>query len=367
MTAQAPATLDALVDAVTRTSPRPLQIVGGGSRRPRIGAAPPAVHRLDTTALTGITAYDPAECVVTARAGTPVRHVAATLAAHRQYLPWDPPVSDGTSTIGGMVATGLSGPGRLRYGGVRDFVIGARVVDGRGRLITSGGQVVKNAAGFLLHHALVGSAGRLGVIAEVSLKVFPAAEATATLVASFTSLADALAAHERLRRDGLELDALDLVGAPLTLLVRLAGASAAMPARLARARRALAAPADTLTGAHAREAWAHHALAPAADATLVKVPSTPSRVGALLAACGPHATWHVSCGGAVVYLRPTTSLDDVHDALTRLEALHATLTRLDARGVVVGGADTGRLVGRAAPSPFGDRVRATLDPDGRFC
>jgi FAD/FMN-containing dehydrogenase len=131
-------------------------------------------------ALTGLTAYDPAECVVTALAGTPVRHLADTLAAYGQYLPWDPPIAGDGATVGGMIASGLSGPGRYRYGGVRDFVIGARVVDGRGRLIASGGQVVKNAAGFLLHHALVGSAGRLGVIAEVSLKVFPRAEATRT-------------------------------------------------------------------------------------------------------------------------------------------------------------------------------------------
>ena len=357
MTALAPSTLDALVDAVTRTAPRPLQVVGGGSTRPRIGAAPPAVHRLDTTALTGITAYDPAECVVTVRAGTPVRHVAAALAAHGQYLPWDPPIGDGTSTIGGMVASGLNGPGRMRYGGVRDFIIGARVVDGRGRLITSGGQVVKNAAGFLLHHALVGSAGRLGVIAEVSLKIFPAPETTTTLVASFTSLADALAAHERLRRDGLELDALDLAGPPLTLLARLAGAAAAMPARLDRARRALAVPADALTAADAREAWTRHTLAFTAAAPLVKVPTTPSRIGALVDACAADASWHVSCGGAVVYLRPIASL----------APLDATLARLDARGVVVGGADTGRPVGRATPSAFGDRVRAALDPDGRFC
>jgi len=216
--------------------------------------------------------------------------------------------------------------------------------------------VVKNAAGFLLHHALVGSAGRLGVIAEVSLKVFPAPEATATLLASFRALGDALAAHERVRRDGLELDALDLVATPLTLLVRVAGAAAAMPARLDCARQAIGGPVDVVTADDERATWTRHTLRHTAEAPLVKVPTTPSRVASLVGACGAIATWHVSCGGAVAWLRPTTAL----------EALHDVLTRLDARGVVVAGTEAGRLIGHHPASPFGDRVRATLDPDGRF-
>lgn len=357
MTPHAPTSLDALVAAVADSAPRPLRVAGAGTTRPRLAHdAPRDADELDTTGVTGITAYDPAECVITARAGTPVAQLASTLAAHGQYLPWDPPLVAEGATVGGMIARGWSGPGRYRYGGVRDFVIGARVVDGRGRLVTSGGQVVKNAAGFLLHHAIVGSAGRLGVIAEVSMKVFPAPDATTTLVASFATLADALAAHERVRRDGLELDALDLVTSPLTLLVRVAGAAAAMPARVDRAARALGVDADALTGDDERATWTRHTLRHTSNAPLVKVPSTPSRLPAILAASGPVAAWHVSCGGAVAYLRPTVPLDAVHDLLTRL----------DTRGVVVAGPEAGRLTGRTSASPFGDRVRATLDPDGRF-
>ncbi|MFN7980009.1 MAG: FAD-binding protein [Vicinamibacterales bacterium] len=353
MTTHAPATLDALCALVSESGATPLVVRGAGTKTAQAGGAGLAI---DLRGVAGIAGYDPAECVVTARAGTPVRDVASTLAAHSQYLPWDPPLVDDGATVGGMVASGWSGPGRYRYGGIRDFVIGARVIDGRGRLIASGGQVVKNAAGFLLHHALVGSAGRLGVIADVSLKVFPAPEATTTLVATFATLADALAAHERVRRDGLELDALDLVGTPVTLLVRIAGAAAAMPARVDRAARALGVGTDALTGDEERAVWARHVLRHTAEAPLVKVPSTPSRLPALLAACAPVAAWHISCGGAVVYLRPAPSLDAVRDALTRL----------DARGVVVAGPEAGRLVGRTSASPFADRVRGTLDPDGRF-
>lgn len=356
MTPLAPTTLDAVVAAVADSAPQPLRIAGAGTTRPRLPLdAPVDARHLDTTGVTGISAYDPAECVVTVRAGTPVAQLAATLAAHGQYLPWDPSVV-ADATVGGMIARGWSGPGRYRYGGVRDFVIGARVIDGRGRLIASGGQVVKNAAGFLLHHAIVGSAGRLGVVAEVSLKVFPAPESTTTLLASFSSPDEAFAAHERVRRGGLELDALDLVGPPLVLLVRLAGAAAALPARLDGARRAVGCAVDVVAGDDERSAWTRHTLRPVAAAPLVKVPTTPSRVAALVAACGAVATWHVSCGGAVAYLRPTVSLD----------ALHDVLNRDGARGVVVAGAEAGRLVGPRHDSPFADRVRATLDPDGRF-
>ncbi len=352
MTPTAPASLDALAETIAASAPAPLTVRGAGTKA---GSAPGATT-LDMRALSGLVAYDPAECVVSVRAGTPVADLAATLAPHGQYLPWDPPLATEGATVGGMIASGWNGPGRYRHGGMRDFITGARVVDGAGRVVTSGGQVVKNAAGFLLHHALVGSQGRLGVVAEVSLKVFPAPESTTTLVATFASPAAALAAHDRLRLDGLELDALDLSGTPLTLLARLAGAAAAMPARVDRARRALHEPAEVLTGDVERAAWERHTLRPTADAPLVKVPATPSRLAGLIAACDAVAAWHVSCGGAAIYLRPRTSLDAVHDVISRPGA----------RGVVVAGPSTGRFVGRPSVSPFADRVRAALDPHGRF-
>ena len=128
---------------------------------------------LDTTGLTGIIDYSPDECVLTARAGTPSPRSAPCSPRMGQYLPFDPPLVDAVPRIGGTSPAGLSGSGRYRYGGVRDFLIGTRVVDGEGRLIRSGGKVVKNAAGFLLHHGMVGSLGRFGVITELTFKVFP--------------------------------------------------------------------------------------------------------------------------------------------------------------------------------------------------
>ena len=352
MTPIAPPSLVALAEAIAASAPAPLTVRGAGTK----ARSAPESTAIDMRALSGLVAYDPAECVVSVHAGTPVADLAATLAPHGQYLPWDPPLAADGATVGGMIASGWNGPGRYRYGGMRDFVTGARVVDGAGRVVTSGGQVVKNAAGFLLHHALVGSQGRLGVVAEVSLKVFPAPESTTTLLATFATPAAALAAYNRVRLDGVELDALDLAGTPLTLLARLAGATAAMPARVDRARRALREPAEVLAGDAERAAWERLTLRPTADAPLVKVPATPSRLAGLTAACDALAAWHVSCGGAAIYLRPTASLDAVHDVLTRLGA----------RGVVVAGPAAGRSVGRPSVSPFADRVRATLDPLGRF-
>ncbi|HUU35635.1 MAG TPA: FAD-binding protein [Vicinamibacterales bacterium] len=353
----APTSIAALQDALATSRPGPVRLAGAGTKA-RASAGPP---RLDLRGLRGIGAYDPAECVLTALAGTPVADIEAALAAHQQYLPFDPTHVRAGGTIGGTVASGLSGSGRYRYGGVRDFIIGARIVDGHGRLIASGGQVVKNAAGFLTHHALVGSAGRLGAIADVTFKVFPRPEARGTLRAPCRSLADALAAHERLRATAMDLEALDLVttaAGGFAVWVRLAGAADALPARVARARGLLACTAEVLTGDDDAGVWGDAAeLAWAADAAaVVKVPTTPSRVLTVVGALTGLGTCRVQCGGVVTLL----ATDHPADAVDRVLARHGW------RGVVVQGAAHGCLLGAAAPSAFGDRVRRALDPDQRF-
>ena len=358
MTVATPSTLDALVDAVASTAPAPLRIAGGGTTRPWPGDhEAPDTLLLDMRAHGGITGYDPAECVVTVGAGTPVQHLADTLAAHGQYLPWNPPIAGATATVGGMVASGLSGPGRYRYGGLRDFVIGARFVDGRGRLIASGGQVVKNAAGFLMHHALVGSSGRLGIIVEVSLKVFPRPEASCTLVARAPSLKDAVAAHERLRLANLDLDALDLDATSGVVSARLAGAADALDARGRRAGGVLALAADRLIGLDEARHWTAQSLAAwPSDAATVKVPATPSRLAATLETLAPFGPCRASAGGAVVYLHSSHPLD----------AIDATLAARGLAGAVVRGRACGTRLGVVHAPAFHDRVRATLDPDARF-
>jgi glycolate oxidase FAD binding subunit len=170
----------------------PLRIRGGGTKD-FYGEPPQGKEgeELDMRALAGITSYEPSELVVTVRAGTSLAELEAALAEKGQCLPFEPPCFGGDGTVGGMVAAGLSGPARASVGAVRDYVLGATLVNGRAEVLSFGGQVMKNVAGYDVSRVLAGSLGTLGVIAEVSLKVLPVPPAEATL-AFACSQADAL-------------------------------------------------------------------------------------------------------------------------------------------------------------------------------
>ena len=157
----------------------PLRIRGGGTKD--FYGEPPAGELLDTRSLAGIRSYEPSELVVTVRAGTPLAELEALLAAQGQCLPFEPPHFAEGGTVGGMVAAGLGGPARASVGAVRDYVLGATLVNGRGEVLSFGGQVMKNVAGYDVSRVLAGSLGVLGLITEVSLKVLPVAPAEATL------------------------------------------------------------------------------------------------------------------------------------------------------------------------------------------
>lgn len=173
--------LTRLVDAVREAAAieRPLCIRGGGTKDfhggPMLGAP------LDTRALRGVSAYEPTELVVTVRAGTPLAELEALLAEQNQCLPFEPPRLAPGGTVGGMVASGLAGPARAAVGSVRDYLLGATLLNGKGEVLSFGGQVMKNVAGYDVSRLLAGSMGVLGVICEVSLKVLPRAPATRTL------------------------------------------------------------------------------------------------------------------------------------------------------------------------------------------
>ncbi|MBL8328859.1 MAG: glycolate oxidase subunit GlcE [Rubrivivax sp.] len=192
----------------------------------------PTGEPLDVTPLRGISSYEPSELVVTVRAGTPLAELEAALAEQGQCLPFEPPrlalpTAPATrgGTVGGMVAAGLAGPARAAVGGVRDYVLGATMLNGRAELLSFGGQVMKNVAGYDVSRLLAGSLGILGVLCEVSLKVLPRPVASTTL--RFET--DQAAAIEQLQRLG---------GQPLPLnasawwegmlVLRLSGAAAAV-------------------------------------------------------------------------------------------------------------------------------------------
>ncbi len=197
---------------------------------------------LDTTALTGITSYEPTELVVTARAGTPLAELEAALAEKNQCLAFEPPRfgTQGGGTVGGMVAAGLSGPSRASVGGLRDYVLGAEIINGRGELLTFGGQVMKNVAGYDVSRLMVGAMGTLGLITQVSLKVLSTAPAEATLMCVGLSQQAALDLLNRWGGQPLPLSAscwvFDETASPAQdyLFVRLRGAVAAVEAACPR-------------------------------------------------------------------------------------------------------------------------------------
>ena len=149
----------------------PLRLRGGGSKD-WYGQSI-AGEVLDTRPYAGIVDYEPTELVITARCGTPLAEIEAALAAQRQMLAFEPPRFGPGATIGGVVASALSGPRRANAGAVRDFMLGAVLMDGRGEVLTFGGQVMKNVAGYDVSRLLAGSLGTLGLILQVSLKVLP--------------------------------------------------------------------------------------------------------------------------------------------------------------------------------------------------
>jgi glycolate oxidase FAD binding subunit len=157
----------------------PLVIHGGGSKT--FYGNPDEGEVLATRALTGVVDYQPKELVLTARAGTPLAELEALLAEHKQMLAFEPPHFNGAATLGGCVASGLSGPRRPYTGSVRDFVLGVRMIDGSGQPLRFGGQVIKNVAGYDVSRLMVGALGTLGLLTDVSLKVLPRPAAETTL------------------------------------------------------------------------------------------------------------------------------------------------------------------------------------------
>ncbi len=159
----------------------PLVIRAGGTKDFYGNAARTKHEVLDPREHCGVIAYEPTELVVTACSGTKLAEVEATLAQHNQMMAFEPPQFGAAATLGGVVASGLAGPRRMAAGSIRDFVLGATLLDGRANVLTFGGNVMKNVAGYDVSRALAGSLGTLGMILDVSLKVVPRVASEQTL------------------------------------------------------------------------------------------------------------------------------------------------------------------------------------------
>lgn len=296
-----------------------IAIRGGGTKafygRAEVG------EPLDTRALRGVVNYEPSELVVTVRAGTPLAELEVLLAGQGQMLAFEPPRFAPGGTVGGCVAAGLAGPRRAAVGGVRDFVLGLRMIDGRGDLLRFGGEVMKNVAGYDVSRAMAGSLGTLGLIVEVSLKVLPRPPAEASLR---FELDEATALHRLNAWGGQPLPISASVWRGGVLTLRLSGAVAAVDAAL----RSLGG--ERLPAAEADALWAglrdHTDAFFAGDVPLWRL-SVP---GDALAVALP-GTQLVEWGGAQRWLRSTASAADIR-ARTAALGGHATLFRHGDRG-----------------------------------
>jgi len=218
-----PPSVSELAEAV-RATPRLLAV--GAQTKPRLSAVD--CVKISTAKLNGIVEYEPSEFTFTALAGTPVRDIAAALAERGQYLPFDPMLVDAGATLGGTVASGVSGPGRFRFGGLRDFILGVQLVDGAGRVLRLGGKVVKNAAGFDVPKFLVGSLGRFGVLTEITFKVFPQPAARLTLLLDAGNAESVVKMFAVAARSRWELDALEWLPDGKSVAMRLGGPAPAL-------------------------------------------------------------------------------------------------------------------------------------------
>ncbi len=236
--------------AHARDTGSPVRIEGHGSKSFYGSPVDAALDRLSTERYRGIVAYDPSELVVVARSGTPIAELESILAERQQRLAFEPPRFGGRGTVGGMVASGLSGPGRLAAGPCKDFILGLTVMNSEGALMRFGGTVMKNVAGYDVSRLHAGALGILGIILDVSMKVLPEPAARATVTISCAG-SDAIALCDRWLSEPLPISATAWATpdtwkgqAPLSepgsddpsglLYVRFAGAQAAVQAALGR-------------------------------------------------------------------------------------------------------------------------------------
>jgi glycolate oxidase FAD binding subunit len=347
----------------------PLRIRGGGSKD--FYGETPQGELLDTAPWCGIVSYEPSELVVTVRAGTPLAELEAALAEKGQCLAFEPPrFGAANGTCGGMVAAGLSGPARGSVGGVRDYVLGLQLINGRGEQLTFGGQVMKNVAGYDVSRLMVGAMGTLGLLTEISLKVLPVAPAEATLVFELDQ-ASALAQLHRWGAQPLPLNASCWVrdstaaNAPELLFVRLRGAVAAVES--ACTKMLLDVPGRRTDNAQAGPDWT--------ACRDLKLPffTTPAP------AAGPLALWRLSVPQTAPVLDlPWPQLVEWHGGQRWLWAPVSALAQLRQVAAAVGGSaslfmapEAGSSQNRFSPlapalEQIHRRLKAEFDPAGIF-
>lgn len=336
-----------------------LYVQGNGSK-PGVYANTEDAFPLEVTGLSGIIDYQPGEFTFTAFAGTPVVEIERELEANGQYLPFDPPLSNHGASLGGTVSAGLSGAGRYRYGGCRDFLLGVKFFDGQGNLVSGGGKVVKNAAGFDLPKMMVGSLGAFGALVEVTFKVFPRPQAYLTVRRELDEIDEAINAVTSLSRLPWEIHALDFqaLDDKFVLDVRIGGPEDGLLDRAERLIHQLRGG-EILTGEEDRSLWVERrefTWLPETHA-LVKVPVTPARIRDLDEFLKSNqATRVYSVGGNLAWVGWPGDIDGL-DRWLRDRAWSGLVIR--------GGTGKPRLGTRSGES-FYRRLKQALDPQRRW-
>jgi glycolate oxidase FAD binding subunit len=345
--------ITALAEAVraAASARTPLCIRAGGTKDFYGNAARGVV--LDPRCASGIVAYEPSELVITARAGTLLSAIEATLAAESQMLAFEPPHFGAAATVGGCVAAGLAGPRRASvgpaHGSVRDFLLGARLIDGRGRLLSFGGVVMKNVSGYDVARALAGSLGILGVIVEVSLKVLPLPTEECTL--SF-AMAEEQALQKLNAWCGQPLAISASAWCDRALFLRLSGATSAVRAARAALGGEIVEPEQAATIWNGIREHSHAFFADDLPLWRLSVPSTTPA----LPVAGPQL---IEWGGALRWVKTSAQGEQLRD-LARQAGGHATLFR--------GGERTRGVFTPLSPAlaAIHRRLKAQFDPAGIF-
>jgi glycolate oxidase FAD binding subunit len=296
--------------------------IQGGATRAGLGRPNQTEATLSTQFLSGVTLHEPAELVISARAGTSVAELEATLAAKNQMLPFEPMDhraifgTKGAPSIGGVVAGNHSGPRRIQAGACRDALIGVRLVNGRGEPIKSGGRVMKNVTGLDLAKLVTGSFGTLGLLTEVTFKVLPRPERSLTLLIKNLSDERAVSALSEALGSPFEPSAAAHLPAGLSrpiprTILRLEGFSVSLEYRIGRLRKLLAPYGEliVLEGEDSTGLWRAvrdcEFLAEPSDAALWRISTAPSRAPKMIAgiaAIVEGARWFYDWGGGLVWL-----------------------------------------------------------------
>jgi glycolate oxidase FAD binding subunit len=313
---------------------------------------------LDISPATGVLEYHPSEYTFTAYAGTPLKKIVPMLAENGQFLPFNPPMVNRGATLGGSVAANMNGPARYYYGGARDFILQVKFFDSQGKMIRSGGKVVKNAAGFDIPKLMVGSLGSLGTMIEISIKVFPKPKSFITAVKTYKVFTNALNSLIQISALPLEILCLEIEpkGGSYELQIRLGGEAKLFSKRTSMLGEHIG-EFDIFDGQAENVFWDdldEFTWVPEGS-VLVKIPTTPGTIPELeefLQESNPARRY--SCGANVAWVALPEPLDTLDRKLAELRL--SGLTILHSAGKV--------RLGINNHGEFYRRIKNALDPGG---